>query len=693
MAAPGFSDLLKEARARLQALDAQIAEARKKEDTGQRLDKLQRELAELSTRLTTLETQAEGLGRAVETLQKTGGAVPPDLRARLDRMEGAIADLSRRTTGEKDALIAYRQSVKRLVEATGRPEEMVAMRKVLEAHLASFPEREARVKGLEARMERLQTLEARLTDLDAALRKDSAGFETRLQAVSKVGEELERMKAGVIQEMGSNQARLEEVRERMDRFDAQIREVPALVKKEVEGALVGAVGDLWTKIKSLEGEVSKVESAFQGMRAEVARVREVSERAASSTPAEIERLVARAQSIEERLAEAQRSVPPELEGRLRRMEEELRVLDERAGAAEGWRQELSRLRAELLEEAGASGKVREEVRRVAEAQQRAEQGWRSQLADLKGQLQTALSVEARLQEVERRIGGEKDLLATYRNAAKRLSEEMGGLKSKDIETLKKVLEERMVQIPQMEARVRGLEGAVEEIRTVVRQAGGASMKPLESALGALERRLQETDGRWREVREEVDRLSAALREAEGGAKAGLDEVKRQVQSALALEVRLRELEGKIGGERDLLSAYRSAAKRLVDEMGGLKRRDIEGIQRALEERLKGLEAELREVSRRAADPGARVGAVESALKELERRVREAEERLRAAPAPAGPTAQDLRRQRQSIVALLDTLRSGYEQRLLPREEFEAIERENRQKIAELDQRIAQLEGT
>ncbi|MEM3086389.1 MAG: hypothetical protein QXT68_04530 [Halobacteria archaeon] len=547
MASPSFSDLLKEARSRLQSLDAQIAESRRKEDLGTRLERLERSLAETGTKVTTLATQVEGLGKAADALRKSRD-IPEDLRARLARYDDAIADLSRRVSGERDTFVAYRQSVKQLVQATSaiKPGDFEGLRNIVEQHLSAYPEREIRVKNLEARMENLQTLQAKLQDLEVAVRKSVEGVDERLKAVGKVGEELERMKAGVVKEVGASGAKVERLREQTERLEGQVREVPALVKKEVDGALVGALGELWTKTKALEGEVAKA--------------REEAARAGEGTSKSLQGL----SSIEKEVWGCQ--------ARLRTAEEALQALRSDLARA---RDDLSDLKVEVRGAGAAAAKV-----------ERVEAAVREVPAVVEKQ------VAAALEETWARLEALEDDLARARESAERA----GSAATRPLEGLQAFggdLARAREEVADLKAEVkalRDLPGRLKEFET--RFEAAPRLKEVEARLAPLENAARKLEGRLLDWSERFPGLEAKLKQMESRLEAleksvvsleaqrastgpSVQDLRRQRQSVLALLETLKSgYEQKLLGKEEYEAIARENRDKIaeldakISEMGG-----------------------------------------------------------------------------------------------------------------------------
>ncbi len=170
------------------------------------------------------------------------------------------------------------------------------------------------------------------------------------------------------------------------------------------------------------------------------------------------------------------------------------------------------------------------------------------------------------------------------------------------------------------------------------------------------------------------------------------ELARMKEEAADLRADLKELRDLPARLKDFESRFESAPRL----------RGVEARLAPLEVVARKLEGRLVEWSTRFAELETKLKQMDSGLqaqREMAEQVRRGESRIEALEksvagmarrGPAGPTPEELRRQRQSILALLETLKSGYEQKLLGKEEYEAIARENRSKIAELDSKIAEM---
>jgi len=203
-------ELLEEAKNRLSLLDAQIGELRMQEESRAKLKRTEDALADISSIRASVESMRADFDRASrETerlwgeIQKRDFAVPERVEAKLTEHDAAIKGLSKKVTGEKEMLAAYRNSVANLLKEIGaiKQEDFETLKKSLDERLVRLPELEAKIEGVAGELHNLAGLEARLKDIDSEAKRVALDFERRMESVGRIALELEKIKAGIAVEI------------------------------------------------------------------------------------------------------------------------------------------------------------------------------------------------------------------------------------------------------------------------------------------------------------------------------------------------------------------------------------------------------------------------------------------------------------------------------------------------------------
>ncbi|MBI4362079.1 MAG: hypothetical protein HY558_02790 [Euryarchaeota archaeon] len=784
--------------------------------------------------------------------------VPPDLLQRMEKQERAIADLTRRVTGEKDMLAAYRTSLANTLKEIGaiKREDLDSLRHLMEERSSGFAQFETRLAQVNQQVEELRKLEARLGDMDAAARKTAGEFEKRLASIGKLEADFEKMKAGIVKELSKVNlagARTEEVASKVELLEKAaetqaglvigLREELGETRQEFErrtgetlGRDVGELKkalhqthlDLLHEIEELKGGVeATAQSGTQGLAALQGEVK-----------AELARVAERAQEMAPRLDALERAKPAALADRVAEMDSTLRELQRKVGgekdlmgayrnAIQNLVKDVGTLRKEefesfrkSLEERAArlpelEVKVEELTRTLSDLAPRAERaaaleeklaemedalastrGLSEELEDLRRQtaarpagdprlaerlllLEEGLArrekesplLQDRLTELQARIGVldkirdlpkelsprldsvEDDLrslekkMQVDRKAMETLQEELhesvtqqvqealqglDSLKKKDVEGLRKALEERMVRLPQVEGRIESLGGelaqlskslketplalegrfagerkklddTLEEFRKSLRKETRGDLQRIEQRIAEmsglspdLQRRLDTVatlDESLKALRAQVQKLAPAVEETEVVA-ATVKGLKAQVQRATAqadtlplLEKAVEELRERFQKEEKRVAAeVEKALRGLTDELGSLKKGDLEAFRRNLQ----GVAVKLPEMEAQVTEALARF---ETHAQKHARDIAALARRTEALESEGAKARIDeLQRKKQALQATIETLRTGYEEELIPKDEYEAIAREHQKKIEELDRLITALGG-
>lgn len=265
-------ELLEEAKKKLSLLDAQIGELHMQEESRAKLKKMEDALADVNSIRTSIGSMKADFDRAskeIERLwaevQKRDFAVPERIDVKLSEHDAAIRELSKKVTGEKELLAAYRNSVASLLRDLGaiKQEDFETLKKSLDERLVGIPELEAKIEGMAEKLRNLAGLEARLRDIDSEAKKVALDFERRMESVGKISLELEKIKASVAVEIS-----------KIPFFDAKLSGISVELEKVKKADFAESIGELHeetrnalqTNKKELEQMKAYVDDAVSELR-------------------------------------------------------------------------------------------------------------------------------------------------------------------------------------------------------------------------------------------------------------------------------------------------------------------------------------------------------------------------------------------------------------------------------------------
>jgi len=514
-------------------------------------------------------------------------------KRRLEREAAAVIGRKRSLEEEKRTvegeLSALQENIRSLAQLEAEKRGVLENVRSLEERLRRLEETKERLSRLRKECERLRPFYEGLkaANVIAEKRGELGMLEERLRELEKTLESIPELQRSAEQYLRLKK-QYEEIKRRKERYSLLLHELESLAESR-----------------------KRVERLLRRVEEKLAPYLEATGLSISAGPDELRRaLVLKRERLEEKIGE--------LKKRFEKIREEVEALKARLEQVNKWVRELEEISEPRCPLCGRpldeQHKKELHDRYVSEA--------RSLSDKLRERQREASELEKELEEYERVY---RELLRLDPDEGSRLVGEYSRYRE-ELRELEDAIDEKRREIGKMkdvDERLRELERMMEDLESMY-----MSFLYYKEKRPEYERELARLRERILDIREQLGRAEEKLREL-GLLGKSLEEIREGAERYVTYSASIKELEGILGGEGEIVESLNAARRRLAEleaKISTLK----PVVERAavLEKKRGELEKELRELGQKEGMISGRLEALRETIGELERKIGEYEDMLR-----------------------------------------------------------------